>query len=45
VAINPTRELVDELKRDPDLSSRALIVVERKDVIYQIPPSVTVLDG
>lgn len=43
IAINPTRELVDALQSDADLSSRSLIIVERKDVIYQMTLPVTVL--
>ncbi len=44
VAINPTRELVDYLKKTPDLRERARIIVERKDVIYILDPSVEVYD-
>jgi HAD superfamily hydrolase (TIGR01490 family) len=44
VAINPTRELVDVLKEDEQLRRRARIIVERKDVIYRMDPSVEVLE-
>lgn len=35
-AINPTKELLLNIQQDPDLSSRARVIVERKDVIYNI---------
>lgn len=43
IAINPTEDLVEHLKKDPKLSKRAQIVVERKNVIYLLEPGVTVL--
>ncbi len=36
VAINPTRELLNTLKQDEEIRKRIGIVVERKDVIYQL---------
>jgi HAD superfamily hydrolase (TIGR01490 family) len=36
VAINPTRELINQLKIDPELASRVKIRVERKDVVYKL---------
>lgn len=35
-AINPTRELLQRAAADPDLSRKIRVVVERKDVIYNI---------
>ena len=35
-AINPTRELLLRAKEDPELSRKLRVVVERKDVIYNI---------
>ncbi len=43
IAINPTAELVECLKQDPELSKKALILVERKDVIYRFSPGVEVI--
>lgn len=36
VAINPTRELLSFMNSDPLLRDRAKVVVERKDVIYEL---------
>lgn len=38
VAINPTKELIDKIKADPDLRSKINVVVERKDMIYKLKP-------
>ncbi|MBR2825523.1 MAG: HAD-IB family hydrolase [Solobacterium sp.] len=35
-AINPTKELLLNIQQDPDLLARARVIVERKDVIYNI---------
>ncbi|MGL4402179.1 MAG: HAD family hydrolase [Fusobacteriaceae bacterium] len=35
-AINPSKELIDNIKSNPDLAQRAEIIVERKDVIYHL---------
>ncbi len=35
-AVNPTRELLTHIKREPELLEKVKIVVERKDVIYNI---------
>ncbi len=42
VAINPTRELIQNLKNDEDLSGRVKIRVERKDVIYKLDSAVDI---
>lgn len=39
VAINPTRELVNKLKNDTQTSTKAQIIVERKDMVYKLSPS------
>jgi HAD superfamily hydrolase (TIGR01490 family) len=44
VAINPTRELVDYLKQNEELRSRAEIIVERKDAVYSLDPGVELLE-
>ncbi len=38
VAINPTREMIENIRADRSLADRARIVVERKDVIYEFTP-------
>ncbi|MCT4543024.1 MAG: HAD-IB family hydrolase [Vallitalea sp.] len=43
VAINPTKELVTKLKEDDETSSKAKIIVERKDMIYELSPNDIVL--
>jgi len=43
VAINPAKELLENIKAHPRLSKEATIIVERKDVIYQLTPQVSVL--
>lgn len=40
VAINPTRELLSNLKADPRLSKITEVIVERKDIIYRLKPDV-----
>lgn len=40
IAINPTRELLINLRADPDLARRTEVIVERKDVIYRLRPDV-----
>lgn len=40
IAINPTRELLTNLQADDRLSKLTEIIVERKDVIYQLKPDV-----
>jgi len=42
VAINPSRELLNSLRTDPELSGRVQVVVERKDVIYLLDPAVEI---
>lgn len=42
VAINPTRELINQLKTDPELSQKVKIRVERKDVVYKLDSAVEI---
>ncbi|MEW9096248.1 MAG: HAD-IB family hydrolase [Clostridiaceae bacterium] len=39
ICVNPTRELINKVLEDKDLSEKINIIVERKDVIYNINPS------
>lgn len=43
-AINPAKELLENIKRDDELSKKAIIVVERKDVIYKLDASAGTFD-
>jgi HAD superfamily hydrolase (TIGR01490 family) len=43
VAINPARELLLEIKKDPRLLERSLVIIERKDVIYRFKADVDIL--
>jgi len=43
IAINPNRELLLSIREDEDLSKKAVIIVERKDVIYKFKPDVEIL--
>ncbi len=43
VAINPARELLMEIKQNPELKKKAMVILERKDVIYKIDPDVEIL--
>lgn len=43
VLINPIKKLVEAIQADPLLKEKASIIVERKDVIYQIPADVSIL--
>ncbi len=43
IAINPNRELLLKIREDKDLSKKATIIVERKDVIYKLGPDIEIL--
>lgn len=43
IAINPNYELVHQLKMDENLAKRTKIIVERKDVVYQLNATVDIL--
>jgi len=45
IAINPTLELVENIRRNPQLRSRAVLIIERKDVIYRLSPEVAVVNS
>ena len=38
IAINPAKELLNDIKNDEGLRKRAEIIIERKDVIYSFTP-------
>ena len=42
IAINPTRELINQLKTDPELVNKVKIRVERKDVVYKLNSAVEI---
>ena len=44
IAINPTNELVNHIKKDKTLHDKAQIIVERKDIIYSLDCNVKRLD-
>lgn len=44
VAINPTRELVDSINANEEMAKYARIIVERKDVIYDLTPDVKMVE-
>lgn len=39
VAINPTRELITKLQQDEITAAKSTIVVERKDMVYELTPN------
>ncbi|KAB3530229.1 HAD family hydrolase [Alkaliphilus serpentinus] len=43
VAINPARELLLNIKSDPQLVKNTLIIIERKDVIYKVGAEVDII--
>lgn len=44
VAINPIKDLMIAIKNDEKLYKNAQIIVERKDLIYELTPDVKILD-
>ena len=44
VAINPTHELVYKIKSEPELSEKISIIVERKDVIYNLKSDIDTIE-
>lgn len=44
VAINPSMKLLNMIRQDQDLKEKVKIVIERKDVIYQVDSSVETLN-
>lgn len=45
VAINPTKELLEKIKSDKEILEKIKIIVERKDVIYDICTNVETVDN
>lgn len=45
VAINPSRELLDNIKNDKELAAKVNIMIERKDVIYKLKADVDILEN
>lgn len=43
IAINPTKELLQNIRNDKELRKRAIIIIERKDVIYKVNADVDFL--
>jgi len=41
VAINPTRELLQNIKASSTLSETTKVIIERKDIIYELDPKVS----
>ncbi|NMB09760.1 MAG: HAD-IB family hydrolase [Tissierellia bacterium] len=44
IAINPTKELLELIRNDEKAKNTVDIIVERKDVIYNLSPDVRILD-
>lgn len=44
IAINPTKELLHNIKNDNILKDTTKIIIERKDVVYNLKSSVEILD-
>ncbi|WZL74175.1 HAD-IB family hydrolase [Clostridiaceae bacterium 35-E11] len=42
IAINPTKELLQNIKLDDEISRKIAIIIERKDVIYKLDASVEI---
>ncbi len=40
IAFNPTRELLNSIRKDPIVKEKVTIIIERKDVIYKLSPDV-----
>lgn len=45
VAMNPTKELLTLIQEDEGLSAKAKVVVERKDMVYELAPHCIYSDG
>ena len=44
IAINPNKELIKNIKEDDELREKTTIIVERKDVIYELDSSVNLFE-
>lgn len=45
IAINPTKELLLHINQDETLAKTTKIIVERKDIIYSLDPSVKLYEN
>lgn len=45
IAINPNKELFNSIKIDPELSRKATIIVERKDIVYKLNSDTEIIKG
>ena len=45
VAVNPSRELLECIKKDDKLSAKARVIIERKDVIYELSSQISTIDS
>ena len=43
-AINPAKELIENIRNDEMLRKKVQIIVERKDVIYKVDPDVDITE-
>lgn len=44
VAINPTNELLESIRQHEFLKKNTTVIVERKDIIYHLTPTVTIIE-
>ena len=44
IAINPTKELLNHISNDENISNRTKIIIERKDIVYSLSSNVDILD-
>ena len=44
VAMNPSRELLSKIKENKELSEKATILIERKDVIYKTKANIDIVE-
>ena len=44
IAINPAKELLLNIKATPELVKKAKIIIERKDLIYELDASVKIIN-
>ncbi len=43
IAINPTKELLKNIRNDKELHEKTIVIIERKDVIYKLTADVEIL--
>ena len=44
IAINPAKKLLKKIKNNERLKKKVTIIVERKDIIYQLDANVKILE-